>query len=295
MDFDSKYTRAAFIESGSFGEVCRVIRNEDGVELALKTIHKSRLPLYACSAIGDYPVEVKMLRDLEHPHIIRFVDSFEDAKSFLLVMELVHNSIDLYDFTMKRIDTSEEILAYLFAQIADALFYLHCLDIVHLDMKLENVVTDEDLQCKLVDFGSAAACKDDEVFHHPRCSEPACSPEIWSGRSFYGKDADCWALGVLLYRLCYRETPFISCDEALSLDYVLPDDVSPELDDLFSRIFHERAICRANAWEIRHHRWAQAGKRGDTCLSDLVQKDNSHSSIASVEDNTEDGGYLSEK
>lgn len=264
------------------------------MELALKTIHKSKLPIYACASDSAYPVEVELLKNLEHPHIIKFVDSFEDAKSFLLVMELVNNSIDLYDFTMKRIDTTEEILAYLFAQVADALVFLHCHDIAHLDVKLENVVTDEHLNCKLVDFGSAAVCRDDELFHHPRCSEPACSPEIWSGLSFYGKDADCWALGVLLYRLCYRETPFISCDEALSLDYVLPEDVSPELDDLFSRIFHEIALCRAAAWEVRHHPWTTSGNRGDVLLSDLIEEDSGHNSVE-VEDNTEDGGYLSEK
>ncbi|XGW35230.1 hypothetical protein V3C99_018894 [Haemonchus contortus] len=294
MDFDSKYTLGTFIESGSFGEVCRISRNADGAELALKTIYKSKLPQYACVARGGYPVEVEMLKKLEHPHIIKFVDSFEDAKSFLLVMELVDNSIDLYDFTMKRIDMSEELLAYIFAQIADALLFLHSHDIAHLDMKLENVVMDECLNCKLVDFGSAATCRDDDVFHFPRCSEPACSPEIWSGQSFNGKDADCWALGVLLYRLCYRETPFISCDEALSLDYVLPDDVSAELDDLFSRIFHETATCRAAAWEIRYHQWTRSGNRGDYFLSDLIEKDSSRNSIEE-EDSTEDGGYLSEK
>ncbi|ETN70889.1 hypothetical protein NECAME_14463 [Necator americanus] len=243
MDFDSKYTRGPFIESGSFGE---------------------------------------------------FMDSFEDAKSFLLVMELVTNSIDLYDFTMKRVETSEDVLAYLFAQVSDALLFLHCHDIAHLDIKLENVVMDENLNCKLVDFGSAAACRNGEMFYHPRCSQPACSPEIWSGRSFYGKDADCWALGVLLYRLCYRETPFISCSEALSLDYVLPDDVSPELDDLFSRVFHETVVCRAEAWEVRHHPWTLSGNRKGYNLSDLIVKEITHNSAGS-EDSAEDGDYLSEK
>ncbi|KAK6033239.1 hypothetical protein OSTOST_00567 [Ostertagia ostertagi] len=184
MDFDSKYTIGTFIESGSFGEVCRIIRNADRIQLALKTIYKSKLPHYACPSHDGYPVEVELLKNLEHPHIIKFVDSFEDAKSFFLVMELVENSIDLYDFTMKRIEMSEEVLAYIFAQVADALLYLHCHDIAHLDIKLENVVMDENLNCKLVDFGSASICRDDDVFHFPRCSEPACSPEIWTGRRF---------------------------------------------------------------------------------------------------------------
>ncbi|RCN31530.1 kinase domain protein [Ancylostoma caninum] len=301
MDFDSKYTRGPFIESGSFGEVCRVSRKSDGVEMALKTIYKSKLPHYAGATHGDYPFEVELLRNLDHPHIIKFMDSFEDAKSFLLVMELVTNSIDLYDFTMKRVKTSEEVLAYLFAQIADALLFLHCHDIAHLDIKLENVVMDEDLNCKLVDFGSAATCTNDELFYQPRCSEPACSPEIWSGRSFHGKDADCWALGVLLYRLCYRETPFISRDEALSLDYVLPDDISPELDDLFSRVFHETLLCRAEAWEVRHHPWTMGGDRKGYNLSDLIieeiagKSSDSDDSAEDGEDSAEDGGYLSEK
>ncbi|KAK5964423.1 Protein kinase domain-containing protein [Trichostrongylus colubriformis] len=152
--------------------------------MALKTIYKSKLPHYACADHDEYPVEVELLKNLEHPHIIKFVDSFEDTKSFLLVMELVDNSIDLYDFTMKRIDMSEQGLAYIFAQVADAVLFLHSHDIAHLDIKLENVVMDENLNCKLVDFGSAAMCRDDDVFHYPRCSEPACSPEIWSGSRF---------------------------------------------------------------------------------------------------------------
>ncbi|EPB79707.1 kinase domain protein [Ancylostoma ceylanicum] len=265
MDFDSKYTRGPFIESGSFGEVCRVSRKSDGVEMALKTIYKSKLPHYAGATQGEYPFEVELLRNLDHPHIIKFMDSFEDAKSFLLVMELVTNSIDLYDFTMKRVETSEEVLAYLFAQVADALLFLHCHDIAHLDIKLENVVMDENLNC-----------------------------------DFHGKDADCWALGVLLYRLCYRETPFISRDEALSLDYVLPDDISPELDDLFSRVFHETLLCRAEAWEVRHHPWTMGGDRKGYSLSDLIieetvgKSSDSDDSAEEGEDSAEDGGYLSE-
>ncbi|VDK45359.1 unnamed protein product, partial [Cylicostephanus goldi] len=81
---------------------------------------------------------------------------------------------------------------------------------------------------------------------------------------------DCWALGVLLYRLCYRETPFLKCDEALNLHYVLPDDVSLELDDLFMRVFHENVLCRAEAWEIRHHPWTIAGSRKSYTLSGLI-------------------------
>ncbi|KAK6055848.1 hypothetical protein COOONC_06647 [Cooperia oncophora] len=199
MDFDSKYSRGTFIESGSFGEVCRVIRKADGAEFALKTIYKSKLPDYARAPYGDYPIEVELLKKLQHPQIIekfrdtsitsalQFVDSFEDDESFLLVMELVDNSIDLYDFTMKRVDISEELLAHIFAQVANGILILHCNDIVHLDIKLENVVMDENLNCKLVDFGSAAMCRDDDVFHYPRCAEPACSPEIWSGRRYVQK------------------------------------------------------------------------------------------------------------
>ncbi|KHJ83386.1 hypothetical protein OESDEN_16917, partial [Oesophagostomum dentatum] len=147
---------------------------------------------------------------------------------------------------------------------------------------------------KLIDFGSAAPCRNGELFYQPRCSEPACSPEIWSGRSFHGKEADCWALGVLLYRLCYRETPFITCDEALSLDYVLPENVSTELDDLFSRVFHEMVLCRAEAWEIRHHPWTRSGDRKGYNLGDLLVDGRTLKSSES-EDSTEDGGYLSEK
>ncbi|KHJ87435.1 hypothetical protein OESDEN_12790 [Oesophagostomum dentatum] len=144
MDFDTKYARGPFIESGSFGEVCRVSRKSDGVQMALKTIYKSKLPHYACTD-GEFPFEIQLLRTLDHPHIIKFMDSFEDAKSFLLVMELVNNSIDLYDFTVKRVEVSEPVLAYIFAQVADALLFLHCNDIAHLDIKLENVVMDDNL------------------------------------------------------------------------------------------------------------------------------------------------------
>ncbi|KJH42453.1 kinase domain protein [Dictyocaulus viviparus] len=271
MNFDSKYTRGEFIECGSYGDVCRVTRKTDGIQFALKTIHKSKLPQYAFTSVqSSLPGEIELLRRLDHPHIIKFVESFEDVKSYLLVMELVTNSMDLYEFTVKRLNVTEDVLAHVFSQVADAVLFLHNRDIVHLDVKLENVVIDENLHCKLVDFGSASACREDQLFYYPRCSEPACSPEIWSGRSFYGKDADSWALGVLLYRLCFRRTPFGNCEEALLFAYTLPNDISTELENLFSRIFHKVLPRRASSWEIRNHPWTLSSNRRGYNLQQLL-------------------------
>lgn len=92
---------------------------------------------------------------IKHPYIVKMIDAFETAKEIILVLEYV-NGVSLYQYlkskpTKRGID--EEVARRFFRQICEAIKYLHGKNIVHRDLKMENIIVDDRNNAKLIDFG----------------------------------------------------------------------------------------------------------------------------------------------
>ncbi|XP_076132945.1 NUAK family SNF1-like kinase 1 [Alosa pseudoharengus] len=200
-----RYEVLETLGKGTYGKVKRAVERKSGITVAIKSIRKER--------ISDDLDRVHIQREIEivslltHPNIIRMHEVFECREKIVMVMEYASGG-ELYDYIQQRQRLSEIEARNFFRQITSAVHYCHKNGVVHRDLKLENILLDQNLNVKLVDFGLSN--------HYERgrmldtfCGSPLyASPEIINGLPYQGPEVDCWALGVLLYALVHGSMPF---------------------------------------------------------------------------------------
>ncbi|KAJ3416869.1 hypothetical protein HDV05_008454 [Chytridiales sp. JEL 0842] len=150
----------------------------------------------------------------------------------------------------------------IFAQIALTMEYLHNRDIVHRDVKDENIVIDSNYTIKLIDFGSASrtASRASECFTKFNGTAHFASPEVAMGEPYRGPEAEMWALGCLLFTLVYGENPFLDTADVIGGQYIfpfsLPTDGTPYgPQSLVRRLLTYNPERRATIQEVVNHPW----------------------------------------
>lgn len=153
---------------------------------------------------------------MDHPNITKLVDVFESESLFYLVQELHGNGLDLFEMIDRYQGFNEPTARLIFKQIIDAVAYCHSLNICHRDIKDENIIVDENMVVKLIDFGSSCIIGNDKEFNVFCGTLEYAAPEILLGYPYKGPEVEVWALGVTLYTMLCGEHPFFDPDEILS-------------------------------------------------------------------------------
>ncbi|KXS09577.1 kinase-like protein [Gonapodya prolifera JEL478] len=169
-------------------------------------------------------------------------------------------SMDLFECIEQVEHLTEEQSRFVFRQIAEAVAYLHAKGIVHRDLKDENIVIDEKLHAKLIDFGSAAIeprpTQQNHLFDHFYGTIQYAAPEILRGEKYRGRPNDMWALGILLYTILFGESPFASTNQALKSHYrPFSKRISSECADLLDRLLSKSWKDRITSGEVLRHPW----------------------------------------
>ncbi|KAJ7901826.1 kinase-like domain-containing protein [Mycena olivaceomarginata] len=156
---------------------------------------------------------------------------------------------------------SEDQARYVLAQVVDAVYYLDCHGVTHRDIKDENLVIDEHLKIKLIDFGSAVLENPDEArpYHTLFYGTTAyASSEILLKKPYQAPPAEVWTIGVLLSFLLTGSSPFPTVKDAIAGRIVLtdcPGHLSCASLDLMSMCLDPNPKTRATIAEVRAHRW----------------------------------------
>ena len=162
--------------------------------------------------MNKYKNEIEIFKKLNHPNLIKFIDSFPyKINKFCIVMEYADDG-DLYGKIKKAIKANtsipENTIWKWFLQICFGLRYLHNNKIIHRDIKSQNIFMNQDGTVKLGDFGISKVLKNNTDFAETSIGTPYfLSPEICNGQKYQFK-SDIWMLGCVLYEMLTLDRPF---------------------------------------------------------------------------------------
>jgi len=211
--FEEFYNTVEVIGEGSLGMVARVVRKSNGEKYAMKSILFSRVNKWMQTELLN---EIDILRSLDHPNIVRPQEVFREKRQIYLVMELCSGG-DLYEHALWKEPQSKRIIR----QIVSALAYCHARNVIHRDIKFENIMFEEDnpnANVKLLDFGLSKKFTANERMKKVVGTIYSMAPEVLSGN--YSCPADMWSMGVIAYMLLCGQLPFDGSDQKAVADKV---------------------------------------------------------------------------
>uniref|UniRef100_A0A672YSA5 Serine/threonine-protein kinase n=1 Tax=Sphaeramia orbicularis TaxID=375764 RepID=A0A672YSA5_9TELE len=209
VDISSVYQIFAdeVLGSGQFGIVYGGKHRKTGRDVAIKIIDKMRFPTKQESQLRN---EVAILQNLHHPGIVNLECMFETPEQVFVVMEKLHGDMLEMILSSEKSRLPERLTKFLVTQILVALRHLHFKNIVHCDLKPENVLlasAEPFPQVKLCDFGFARIIGE-KSFRRSVVGTPAyLAPEVLRSKG-YNRSLDMWSVGVIVYVSLSGTFPF---------------------------------------------------------------------------------------
>lgn len=248
----SNYSIGRSIGQGAYGLVKEATHKATCKKVAIKVYDKYRL--LDSQRKNSVNREIQILQSLSHPNIVKLYETIDTTKQLYLVFELIKGR-SLYSYLKsknpRRLDESEA--RRIFKQVLAGVRYCHSKNVSHRDIKLENLLLDEQNNIKIIDFGFSSCVP---LFTKLRifCGTPSyMAPEIVNKKQYIGPPADVWALGVLLYAMLSGKFPFKGAtDKELFRkitkgDFSIPLGISQKAKNLLVRLlnvdFNKRPTC----------------------------------------------------
>jgi len=158
------------------------------------------------------PREMEVIKKLDHDNVVRLKSVFEFESKVYIFMELAENG-DLLTYIKHQGAQKNEQAKQLFKDICGGIAYCHSIDIVHRDLKCENLLMTKDNRVKIADFGFARFCTDPvtkrRVLSRTYCGSAAyAAPEILRGQPYNPKMYDVWSMGCVLFIVVCASMPF---------------------------------------------------------------------------------------
>lgn len=250
--------------SGQFGVVYGGVHRKTTRAVAIKVINKLRFPTKQEAQLKN---EVCILQNLSHPGVVNLERMFETPDKIFVVMEKLSGDMLEMILSSERGRLSERITKYLITQILVALKHLHSKNIVHCDLKPENVLLSSNSdfpQVKLCDFGFARIIGE-KSFRRSVVGTPAyLAPEVLRNKG-YNRSLDMWSVGVIVYVSLSGTFPFNE-DEDINEQiqnaaFMYPPnpwkEISPEALDLINNLLQVKQRKRFTVDKTLLHVWLQ--------------------------------------
>ncbi|VUZ38677.1 unnamed protein product [Hymenolepis diminuta] len=257
-----KYKLVRTIGKGNFAKVKLAIHMATGVEVAIKIIKKQNLDWTVNDRLKR---EVNILQKLNHPNIVRLLEIIENDEVICLVQEYA-NGGEIFDYLVAHGKMDEKEARAKFRQLVSAIDYCHSKNIVHRDLKAENILLDSELNVKVADFGLANTFVPDQKLTTFCGSPPYAAPELFLGIRYHGPGVDVWSMGVLLFTLVVGHLPFDATDlrelrtKILTVRYNLgKNEVSSDLLALLKKMLVLDPRDRYSLRAIMNDRWLNTG------------------------------------
>ncbi|KAM9764504.1 serine/threonine-protein kinase BRSK2 isoform 1-T1 [Dama dama] len=231
-------------------------------KVAVKIVNREKL---SESVLMKVEREIAILKLIEHPHVLKLHDVYENKKYLYLVLEHVSGG-ELFDYLVKKGRLTPKEARKFFRQIISALDFCHSHSICHRDLKPENLLLDEKNNIRIADFGMASLQVGDSLLE-TSCGSPhyAC-PEVIRGEKYDGRKADVWSCGVILFALLVGALPFDDDNLRQLLEKVkrgvfhMPHFIPPDCQSLLRGMIEVDAARRLTLEHIQKHIWYIGGK-----------------------------------
>ncbi|XP_045407165.1 serine/threonine-protein kinase MARK2-like [Lemur catta] len=257
--FDN-YDSLQKIGSGAQGHVFLAVHVPTGNKVAIKFVFKK-----LCHKLENVLIEIKAMRSLNHPNILKLLDVIEDEETLGLVMEYTSGG-DLSGLITKRPGLNEEEACPIFRQLLAAVQYCHENHIIHRDLKPNNILLDEHGNVKLADFGLSATFNEEDHLALFSGTPAFSAPEMFLHEEYVGPEVDVWSLGAVLYYMIAGRVPFRGGNrEELKRNvtqgsYKTPTFFSKKLTALVSKFLTVNAKLRPTLAELTKDDWIQGQK-----------------------------------
>ncbi|XP_034715245.1 MAP/microtubule affinity-regulating kinase 3a isoform X23 [Etheostoma cragini] len=253
------------IGKGNFAKVKLARHILTGREVAIKIIDKTQLNPNSLQKLFR---EVRIMKILNHPNIVKLFEVIETERTLYLVMEYASGG-EVFDYLVAHGRMKEKEARAKFRQIVSAVQYCHQKHIVHRDLKAENLLLDADMNIKIADFGFSNEFTMGNKLDTFCGSPPYAAPELFQGKKYDGPEVDVWSLGVILYTLVSGSLPFDGQnlkelrERVLRGKYRIPFYMSTDCENLLKRFLVLNPAKRGTLEQIMKDRWINAGFEED--------------------------------
>ncbi|XP_069185706.1 serine/threonine-protein kinase MARK2 isoform X26 [Procambarus clarkii] len=260
-----KYRLLKTIGKGNFAKVKLAKHVPTGKEVAIKIIDKTQLNPGSLQKLFR---EVRIMKILDHPNIVKLFQVIETEKTLYLVMEYASGG-EVFDYLVFHGRMKEKEARAKFRQIVSAVQYCHQKKIIHRDLKAENLLLDSEMVIKIADFGFSNEFTPGNKLDTFCGSPPYAAPELFQGKKYDGPEVDVWSLGVILYTLVSGSLPFDGSnlkelrERVLRGKYRIPFYMSTDCENLLKKFLVLNPARRASLETIMKDRWMNIGYEDD--------------------------------